>query len=95
MSRPTAQDALTDEELDNLFAQQRTRNPSGKRNLALLRVMADAGLRVGEAVALTTKDLVKEAGVITHVLICSGKGGKPGKMKLTVEAAAKLSALLK
>jgi site-specific recombinase XerD len=41
--------------------------------------MADAGLRVSEATALHTTDLVTEGGACTHVDIRRGKGGKPGR----------------
>ncbi len=94
MPRPTAQDALTEDELDQLLAQPNQRCPTGKRNLALLLVMADAGLRVSEATALTTKDLVVEGGQITHVRIRNGKGGKTAKQPLTLRAAAKLGTWL-
>ena len=94
MARPTAQDALTEEELDSLLAQVATRYPSGKRNLTLLLVMADSGLRVAEACTLTTQDLVREGGQLTHVLIRHGKGGKKGKIAVTQRTAAKLGAWL-
>ena len=90
MARPTAQDALTEEELDHLLTQPNLRCPTGKRNLALLLLMADAGLRVSEATALTTRDLVVEGGAITHVRIRHGKGGKAARQPLTLRAAAKL-----
>jgi site-specific recombinase XerD len=89
-----AQDALTEEQLDALLDAVNARYPSGKRNLALLLVMADAGLRVSEAVSLKTTDLVVEGGQYTHVNIRRGKGGKPGPVALTVRAAAKLGAWL-
>lgn len=89
MERPTPQDALTDEELELLLAQIGTRYPTGKRNLAALLLMSDAGLRVGEVCALTTKDLVRAKGSVTHVQIRNGKGGKPGvSPRLTIRAAA-------
>jgi len=89
MERPTAQDALTGEELEALLAQIGTRYPTGKRNLAALLLMSDAGLRVGEVCALTTKDLVRQKGSVTHVQIRNGKGGKPGvSPTLTIRAAA-------
>lgn len=68
-----------------------TRYPTGQRNLALLLVMADAGLRVAEAVGLETQDLVTEAGQLTHLKIRHGKGGKQGRIALTPRAAAKLA----
>jgi len=94
MKRPTAEDALNDEELEALLGQITPRYPTGKRNLALLQVMADTGLRVSEAVALETRDLLREGGQLTHVHIRDGKGGKPGKIALTCPAAAKLSVWL-
>ena len=94
MDRPTAQDALTEEELNRLLAQPSPRYPSGKRHLALLLLLADAGLRISEATALTTQDLVLEGGQITHVLIRRGKRGQRAKQPLTLRAAAKLGAWL-
>ena len=62
MQRPTAEDAVSEDELDRLLAQPNRACPTGRRNLALLLIMADAGLRVSEATALTTSDLVGEGG---------------------------------
>ena len=90
-----AQDALTEEQLDALLAAVNARTPTGKRNLALLLVMADAGLRVSEATALPTTDLVAEGGQYTHVDIRRGKGGKPGRVALTERAAAATGVWLK
>ena len=58
MQRPTAEDALSEEQLDRFLAQPNRDYPTGKHNLALLLIMADAGLRVSEATALTASDLV-------------------------------------
>ena len=86
---------LTEEELNRLLGQVSSRYITGKRNLALLTLMADAGLRVSEAVGLETRDLEREGGQLTSVLIRNGKGGRPGRMPLTRRAAAKLGAWLK
>jgi integrase/recombinase XerD len=86
-----AQDALAEEQLDTFLAAVNERTPTGQRNLALLLVMADAGLRVAEACALQTTDLVMEAGQLTHLRIRAGKGGKPGQVALTQRAAVKLA----
>ena len=90
MTRPTAQDALTEEELETLLEQVSTAGLSGKRNLALLTLMADTGLRIAEALALTTRDLVKQGGVVTHVQVRHGKGDKPASLAVTLRAAARL-----
>lgn len=95
MARPTAQDAMTEEELERLLATVNTTSPTGKRNLALFTLMADAGLRVGEALALETpKDLVREGGVITHVQVRHGKGDKQRRHVLTQRAAVRLGVWL-
>lgn len=94
MPRLSSQDALSEDELDRLLAQPNPGSPTGKRNLALLLVMADAGLRVSEAIALSTNDLVVEGGQITHVRIRRGKGARPARQPLTLRAAAKLGTWL-
>lgn len=53
-----AQDALTEEELEAFLKAVSKRGPSGKRNLAMLTLMADSGLRLGEALALQTAELI-------------------------------------
>lgn len=94
MNRPTAQDALTEEELEHLLAQVPTRGPAGKRNLALLTLLSDTGLRIAEALALTTGDLVKQGGVVTHVQVRHGKGGKTARLPVTQRAAVRLGVWL-
>jgi len=92
-TRPQA--ALTEEELERFLGAIRTRGPAGKRNLALLTLLADAGLRLAEALGLETTDLVREKGgrVVTHVRV-RGKGGKRATVPLTARAAARLDAWL-
>ena len=86
-----AQEALTVEELDRLLEAVVTRSPTGKRNQALLTLMADTGLRVGEALALETRDLVTEAGQIVAVKVRNGKGGKPANVTVGQRAAVRLA----
>ena len=82
-----AQDALTEEQLDTLLGVVNALTTTGKRNLALLLVMADAGLRVSEATGLRTTDVVSLGDEPTHVDIRYGKGGRPGRVALTARAA--------
>jgi integrase len=56
--------------------------------------MADTGLRIAEALALTTGDLVKEGGVVTHVQVRHGKGGKTARLPVTQRAAVRLGVWL-
>lgn len=79
------------EQLEALLDAIETRSPTGKRNLALLTLMADTGLRIGEALALTTRDLVLEAGQIVGVKVRSGKGGKPANLAVGRRAAVRLA----
>lgn len=69
-------------------ARARADTPKGKRDLALLRLMHDLGLRRGEAVALDLADLDLAAGTVAVV----GKG-KSVKTDLTLnpQAAAALA----
>ena len=57
-------------------ARERTATPKGKRDLALLRLMHDLGLRRGEVVALDLADVDVEAG--TLAVIGKGKSEKAG-----------------
>jgi len=81
---------LSDEELTRLLGQVNPRYLTGKRNLALLTLMADTGLRVSEALGVDERDLEREGGQLTSVVVRNGKGGKAASMPLTNEAAAKL-----
>lgn len=66
--------------------------PTGLRNRALVLVMADCALRVAEALALGTGDLVRKGGYLTHIIIRHGKGDKEGQVAVTVRTALALDA---
>lgn len=51
---------LTNDELERLLAQCNTRTPSGARNYALLQLMAQTGIRCGEALNVTAGDVRQE-----------------------------------
>ena len=70
-SRKRLPEVLTEEELGALIGQTSRRAPTGARNRAMLLVMGRCGLRVGEVVALQTKDVERDA---LHVW--RGKGAK-------------------
>jgi site-specific recombinase XerD len=59
----------------------------GKRDYALLLLLARLGLRAGEVVALTIDDIDWEAGLIT---VC-GKGKRVAQMPLTSEVGAAIA----
>ena len=62
-------------------AREKAGTPKGKRDLALVRLMHDLGLRRGEVVALDLADVDAEAGTVAVV----GKG-KSEKVNLTLNA---------
>ena len=82
-----AHDALTEEQFDSLLGAVNAHTATGKRNLALLLVMADVGVRVSEATGLQTTDVIVRSDQPTHVDIRRGKGGRPGRVALTRRAA--------
>lgn len=64
---------LTHEEQDALLDQLNTRYQSPHRNLVMLRLMLDTGLRAGEVVALRPEHVDLETG---RLLVREGKGAK-------------------
>jgi len=71
---------LTIEERESVYALCDTSTFIGLRNLALLRVMADAGLRISEALGIRDKDLKWEADGVSVIVF--GKGSKDRKVWL-------------
>jgi len=66
-------DVLTADELKDFFQTPNQHCPTGQRNYLMLRVMSNLGLRVGELVALETRDLDVQRGVLK---VRMGKGRK-------------------
>jgi integrase len=66
--------------------------PTGARHLAVLTLLADLGLRVGEVISLDVTDLGEERGHRTIRFI--GKGGVPRRRALTPGCAQAIDAYL-
>ena len=66
-------DLLTGAEIELLMRRCSRRAPTGVRNRALVAVLWRCGLRIGEALALKTKDFDPEAGTL---VVQRGKGGR-------------------
>lgn len=66
-------EVLTAEELKALLAQPNKRYPTGLRNLCMLRLMADLGLRSSEVLDLKVDDIDWNSG---RLAVRQGKGGK-------------------
>ena len=64
---------LSEDEVKRLLAAPNKNCPTGLRNRCLLQIMVDAGLRVGEALALAPHDLDLDHGAVR---IWRGKGAK-------------------
>jgi len=73
MARLRIPEVLTESEQKVLLAQPNPRYPTGERNLLIMRIMLDAGLRLSEAINLKWVDLDLMTGKL-HVK--QGKGGK-------------------
>lgn len=87
--RTTAMDAekLTEQDVTRLL-EAFGRSLTGTRDRALAALLAESGLRIGEALALTTEDLKYQAGQLTHVLVRRGKRGKAAKQPVGQAGAA-------
>jgi integrase/recombinase XerD len=81
---------LTPAEVDDLLAAAQR---AGVRHRAVLTLLADLGLRVGELVGLDLADVGWERGHRTVRFV--GKGGKPRRRALTPGAAAALDEYLR
>jgi site-specific recombinase XerD len=64
---------VSDDELRRLFAACRGKDFRDRRDEAILRLMAETGMRAGETVALTVGDVDLNRGLVT---VRRGKGGK-------------------
>lgn len=79
---------LTPDEVKALISACSNRAPTGIRNRALITVMYRGGLRLGEALAVSPKDIDAEQGTVT---VLRGKGGRrrtvgldPGAMAMVL-----------
>jgi integrase/recombinase XerD len=75
-----------------LAAAARQVGPTAARDLTILALLADLGLRVGEVVALDHADIGTERGHRTVRFV--GKGGKPRRRALTPNVVAALEGYL-
>lgn len=83
---------LTTDELDRLIHAPDWRSKAGRRDRALLLLMAHGGLRIAEACALRADDIHTDGGVTR--LTFSGKGKKTRTVSLTPAAEHALQVVL-
>lgn len=81
-------DLLTPREVEALLRACSNRAPTGIRNRALIAVLWRSGLRLGEALALKTKDIDLDAGTL---IVQHGKGDKRRVVGLDAGTAALLA----
>jgi integrase/recombinase XerD len=80
---------LTDDERRALLAQPSKRAPTDLRNLTMMRIMLDAGLRVSEVLILPVWDTDWMSGKLT---VTQGKGAKDRILWLNEDALEQLRA---
>jgi integrase/recombinase XerD len=78
---------LTMAELRRLIRAPSPKAPTGIRNRALIAVMARAGLRCAEALALEKRDLDMES---SYLFVRHGKGNKPRSLAMDLDVMALL-----
>jgi site-specific recombinase XerD len=78
-------DLLTSREIEVLIKACSNRAPTGIRNRAMIAVAWRSGLRIGEVLALRSKDLDLQAGTL---VVQRGKGGKRRVVGLDAGTAA-------
>ena len=66
-------DVLTTDEQQALLQQPNPKSPTGLRNLCMIRLMLNAGLRVAEVLSLKVRDVDLNTGKLS---VRQGKGGK-------------------
>jgi site-specific recombinase XerD len=81
-------EVLTEVEVQNLIRAASNRAPTGIRNRALIAALYRGGLRLGEALDLSPKDVDLEAGTIT---VLHGKGDKSRIVGVDAGASAILA----
>ena len=76
---------------------KRSDQENSLRNMVILHVLLETGLRVGELVALRRDDVVAEVDTAGHrrtwLIVRSGKGGRSRRVPLTSTTSEMLSAL--
>jgi integrase/recombinase XerD len=82
---------LTGDEQARLLAAIDTDSPAGMRNLLIIRVMLDAGLRSAECLALRHQDVDLKSG---QLMVRNGKGGKDRSLWLGSDLVALLGSYI-
>jgi integrase/recombinase XerD len=83
--------SVPQEQVDQILAQCDRRTVVGRRNFAILLLLARLGLRASEVVALTLDDINWDAGEIT----VQGKGSRVERLPLPQDVGQALAAYLK
>jgi len=84
-------DYLTEEQLVALYGTFDRDTPTGCRNFAIVRLMAESGLRVGDIIKLRVDDVRRQNGQITHVRLVGRKGGQERMQKVQSWTGAALA----
>jgi integrase/recombinase XerD len=85
-------EVLTDTQLKALVAACQGRSFQARRDEALVRVMAESGVRAGEMIALGVGDVDLDTGVLT---VRRGKGGKGRRVPLGIQTIRSIDRYLR
>ena len=85
-------EALTDDELRRLIKACQGKSLKDRRDDALVRLMAETGLRAGEVIGLQTTDVDLQRGLMT---VTRGKGGKGRVVPFSVQTATAIDRYLR
>jgi site-specific recombinase XerD len=89
-SLPSMPKALPSEQVELLLTRCRRPTPMGRRDYAILLLLARLGLRAGEVASLTLEDIDWETGQVK----VRGKGGRYSELPLPAEVGEAIAAYL-
>ena len=85
-------EALTDDELRGLIKACQGKSLKDRRDEALVRLMAETGMRAGEVIAMQTTDVDLQRGLVT---VRRGKGGKGRTVPFSVQTSTAIDRYLR
>ncbi len=85
-------EALTDDELRGLIKACQGKSLKDRRDEALVRLMAETGMRAGEVIGMQTTDVDLQRGLVT---VRRGKGGKGRTVPFSVQTSTAIDRYLR
>ena len=85
-------EALTDDELRGLIKACQGKSLKDRRDEALVRLMAETGMRAGEVIGMQTTDVDLQRGLVT---VRRGKGGKGRTVPFSIQTSTAIDRYLR